>query len=108
MQTKVIGLGLSMAAILTVATLTGWFEPTPQFAQVLSAEPITETLRIPRQTCGVEQSCQTIYDHQEKKLGYTVTYQIGDQQGRIRMSSDPGVRIPLDNNGRLVLDTKKM
>jgi uncharacterized protein YcfJ len=51
-----------------------------------------------------EQRCKTVYDKQEKKLGYDVTYKIGDQQGKIRMENDPGTRIPLDRNGQLVLN----
>lgn len=35
-----------------------------------------------------------------------MTYKIGDQQGKIRMGSDPGTQIPLDNNGQLVLNNK--
>ena len=47
---------------------------------------------------------KTVYDKQEKKLGYYVTYKIDDQQGKIRMENDPGTHIPLDRNGQLVLN----
>lgn len=39
-------------------------------------------------------------------LGYDVTYKIGDQQGKIRMDRDPGMQIPLDSNGQLILNNK--
>ncbi|KEA52698.1 MULTISPECIES: glycine zipper 2TM domain-containing protein [Mangrovibacter] len=50
-----------------------------------------------------EQRCKTVYDTSEKTLGYDVTYQIGNQQGKIRMDHNPGSQIPLDKNGQLVL-----
>jgi uncharacterized protein YcfJ len=53
-----------------------------------------------------QQRCSTVYDKSEKMLGYDVTYKIGDQQGKIRMNSDPGTQIPLDSNGQLVLNNK--
>lgn len=55
---------------------------------------------------STEQRCQTVYDKQEKMLGYDVTYKIGDQQGKVRMNNDPGTRIPLDHNGQLVLNNQ--
>jgi uncharacterized protein YcfJ len=54
-----------------------------------------------------EQRCKTVYDKQEKMLGYDVTYKIGDQQGKIRMENDPGTRIPLDRNGQLILNSNQ-
>lgn len=53
------------------------------------------------------QQCRTVYDKQEKTLGYDVTYKIGDQQGKIRMDNDPGTRIPLDNRGQLIIDSAR-
>jgi uncharacterized protein YcfJ len=53
-----------------------------------------------------EKRCRTVYDKQEKMLGYDVTYKIGDQQGKVRMENDPGTRIPVDRNGQLVLNNQ--
>ena len=53
------------------------------------------------------QQCRTIYDKQEKTLGYDVTYKIGDQQGKVRMDNAPGPRIPLDNNGQLIINSAR-
>ena len=105
-KSKLVGIGFSVVVILGMVTMGGLFNRTPQFAQVLSAVPIKQTLKTSRQICSEDQICQMTYDKQEKMLGYNVTYQIGRQQGRIRMESDPGIRIPLDSNGRLVLNNK--
>jgi uncharacterized protein YcfJ len=51
-----------------------------------------------------ERRCQTAYDKQEKTVGYDVKYQIKDQVGSVRMDREPGSRIPLDENGQLVLN----
>ncbi len=53
-----------------------------------------------------QQRCQTVYDKSQKTLGYDVTYKIGDQQGKIRMDRDPGMQIPIDKNGQLVLNNR--
>jgi len=174
-KSMLAGIGIGVAAALGVAAVAGMnvFDRGPQYAQVLSATPIKESIKQPRQECrnvtlthrravqdenrlagsvlgavagGVlghqfgggrgrdvatvagavaggyagnqvqgglqdrdtdtttEQRCKTFYDKQEKKLGYDVTYKIGDQQGKIRMENDPGTRIPLDRNGQLVLN----
>jgi len=174
-KSMLAGIGIGVAAALGVAAVAGMnvFDRGPQYAQVLSATPIKESIKQPRQECrnvtlthrravqdenrlagsvlgavagGVlghqfgggrgrdvatvagavaggyagnqvqgglqdrdtytttEQRCKTVYDKQEKKLGYDVTYKIGDQQSKIRMENDPGTRIPLDRNGQLVLN----
>ncbi|MCP1437328.1 uncharacterized protein YcfJ [Erwinia persicina] len=176
-KSMLAGIGIGVAAALGVAAVAGMnvFEREPQFAQVLSATPIKETTKNPRQECrnvtlthrravqdenriagsvlgavagGVlghqfgggrgrdvatvagalaggyggnqvqgalqdrdtytttEQRCKTVYDKQEKTLGYDVTYKIGDQQGKIRMDNDPGTRIPLNSNGQLILNSQ--
>ena len=46
--------------------------------------------------------CKTVYDAHTKMLGYDVTYQLGDKQGKMRMDYDPGPRIPVQN-GQLVV-----
>lgn len=176
-KSMLAGVGIGVAAALGVAAVASMnvFNSTPQYAQVLSATEIKQTLKNPRQECrnvtlthrrpvqdenriagsvlgavagGVlghqfgggrgrdvatvagalaggyggnqaqgalqqrdtytttEQRCKTVYEKQEKRLGYDVTYKIGDQQGKIRMDNDPGTRIPLDSNGQLILSDK--
>ncbi|WP_394549675.1 glycine zipper 2TM domain-containing protein [Pantoea sp. SGAir0183] len=177
-KSMLAGIGIGVAAALGVAAVASInvFDRGPQYAQVLSATPIKESIKQPRQECrnvtlthrrpvqdenriagsvlgavagGVlghqfgggrgrdvatvagalaggyagnqvqgslqdrdtyttsEQRCRTVYDKQEKMLGYDVTYKIGDQQGKIRMENDPGTRIPVDRNGQLILNGDK-
>ncbi|MGX9375007.1 glycine zipper 2TM domain-containing protein [Pantoea ananatis] len=177
-KSMLAGIGIGVAAALGVAAVASInvFDRGPQYAQVLSATPIKESIKKPRQECrnvtlthrrpvqdenriagsvlgavagGVlghqfgggrgrdvatvagalaggyagnqvqggmqdrdtyttsEQRCKTVYDKQEKMLGYDVTYKIGDQQGKIRMENDPGTRIPVDRNGQLILNGDK-
>lgn len=177
-KSMLAGIGIGVAAALGVAAVASMdvFDRGPQYAQVLSATPIKESIKQPRQECrnvtlthrrpvqdenrltgsvlgavagGVlghqfgggrgrdvatvagalaggyagnqvqagmqerdtyttsEQRCKTVYDKQEKMLGYDVTYKIGDQQGKIRMEKDPGTRIPLDRNGQLILNSNQ-
>ncbi len=49
-----------------------------------------------------ETRCETVYDSSDKIVGYNVDYSIGEATGRVRMSSDPGSKIPL-KDGELVL-----
>ncbi|MEK8314961.1 glycine zipper 2TM domain-containing protein [Escherichia coli] len=173
-KSMLAGIGIGVAAALGVAAVASLnvFERGPQYAQVVSATPIKETVKTPRQECrnvtvthrrpvqdenritgsvlgavagGVighggrgkdvatvvgalgggyagnqiqgslqesdtytttQQRCKTVYDKSEKMLGYDVTYKIGDQQGKIRMDRDPGTQIPLDSNGKLILNNK--
>ncbi|CRH28987.1 glycine zipper 2TM domain-containing protein [Pantoea ananatis] len=177
-KSMLAGIGIGVAAALGVAAVASInvFDRGLQYAQVLSATPIKESIKQPRQECrnvtlthrrpvqdenriagsvlgavagGVlghqfgggrgrdvatvagalaggyagnqvqggmqdrdtyttsEQRCKTVYDKQEKMLGYDVTYKIGDQQGKIRMENDPGTRIPVDRNGQLILNGDK-
>lgn len=176
-KSMLAGIGIGVAAALGVAAVAGLdvFNRGPQYAQVVSATPIKETVKTPRKECrnvtvthrrpvqdenrltgsvlgavaggvighqfgggrgkdvatvvgalgggyagnqvqgamqerdtytSTQQRCKTVYDKSEKMLGYDVTYKIGDQQGKIRMESDPGTQIPLDSNGQLVLNNK--
>lgn len=50
----------------------------------------------------VEQSCKTVYETREEITGYDVTYRLKDKEEVVRMSYDPGNKIPLQN-GELVL-----
>ncbi|HCS63674.1 MAG TPA: hypothetical protein DIW64_06000 [Cellvibrio sp.] len=50
----------------------------------------------------VEQSCKTVYETREEITGYDVTYRLKDKEDVVRMSYDPGNKIPLQN-GELVL-----
>ena len=45
----------------------------------------------------VESQCETVTNYVDKVIGYDVTYQIGEQQGSIRMDQEPGELIPLVN-----------
>ncbi|AXF75466.1 glycine zipper 2TM domain-containing protein [Erwinia tracheiphila] len=176
-KSMLAGVGIGVVAALGVAGVASMnvFDRGPQFAQVVSATPIKEISKNPRQDCrnitlthrrpvqdenriagsvlgavagGVighqfgggrgrsvatvagalaggyggnqvqgalqerdtytttEQRCKTVYEKQEKMMGYDVTYKIGNQQGKIRMDHDPGSRIPLDSNGQLILDNQ--
>lgn len=50
----------------------------------------------------VENVCTTKYETREDITGYDVTYRIKDKESVVRMSYDPGSKIPLQN-GQLVL-----
>ena len=50
-----------------------------------------------------EQRCHTVTDTSENVVGYNVTYMIGDEEGTVRMDSEPQSRIPVEN-GQLVLN----
>lgn len=50
-----------------------------------------------------EQRCRTVNEPQVKRLGYDVSYRLGDQTGKLRMAQRPGERIPVQD-GQLVLD----
>ncbi|MEA9392003.1 glycine zipper 2TM domain-containing protein [Acerihabitans sp. TG2] len=175
-KSMLAGVGIGIAAASGIAAVAGLdlFSSGPQYAQVVTATPINETIKTPRQQCrnvtvthrrpvqdenkiagsllgavagGVlghqfggghgkdvttvagalaggyagnqvqgslqdrdtystsQQRCQTVYDKSQKRIGYDVTYKIGNQQGKIRMDHDPGTQIPLDNQGRLELNT---
>jgi len=49
-----------------------------------------------------EQRCQTVYDVREDVIGYDVTYRLNDEEKLVRMSFDPGQKIPL-KDGQLDL-----
>ncbi|MFU0813120.1 MAG: putative conserved protein YcfJ, contains glycine zipper 2TM domain [Rahnella inusitata] len=173
-KSMLAGVGIGVAAAMGIAGVASMnvFSSEPQYAQVVSATPIKETTKTPRQECrnvtvthrrpvqdehqiagsvlgavagGVlghqfgggrgrdvatvagalgggyagnrvqssmqnndtyttqQQRCKTVYDKEDKMLGYDVTYKIGDQQGKVRMDHDPGTQIPLDKSGQLQL-----
>lgn len=49
-----------------------------------------------------ETRCETVYDSNQKIVGYDVRYRLGDQEDTVRMDRDPGPRIPVEN-GQLQL-----
>lgn len=51
-----------------------------------------------------EQRCRTVTDAHEKVIGYDVSYRLGDEEGTVRMSHNPGDRIPVEN-GQLLVST---
>jgi len=100
----------------------------PTYAQVVEVQPVQRTIRTPRQECHdevvarpapskgskkvsstpgttTEKRCVTVYDTHIERKGYDVRYRIGDREGTVRMSHDPGDRIPL-RQGQLVLDAR--
>ena len=58
-----------------------------------------------RTVTTTEQRCETVYDTHIERQGYDMRYQIGDEEGKVRMDHDPGDRIPL-RQGKLVLDAR--
>lgn len=50
-----------------------------------------------------ERRCKTEYDTSEKIAGYDVSYEQGGKVRTIRMDHDPGPRLQLDDQGRVVL-----
>ncbi|MBI2381119.1 MAG: glycine zipper 2TM domain-containing protein [Gammaproteobacteria bacterium] len=50
-----------------------------------------------------EKRCKTVYDNEEKTVGYQVRYVLDGEPGQVRMDHDPGPRIPV-KNGLLVLE----
>lgn len=52
----------------------------------------------------VEQRCETVYDAREEQTGeFDVRYRLNEQEGEVRMSRDPGDRIPV-RDGKPVVD----
>lgn len=49
-----------------------------------------------------ETRCKTVYDTEQKHVGYDVKYRLGDKEAVVRMNYDPGQRIPV-KDGQLVL-----
>lgn len=54
-----------------------------------------------------ETRCKTVEDVSEKLVGYDVKYQLDGKSGQVRMDHDPGTRIPLDDQGNLVLSAPR-
>jgi uncharacterized protein YcfJ len=51
----------------------------------------------------IERRCNTVTDSQEVVDGYTVTYRLGESEGKVRMDHEPGPTIPV-MNGQLLLN----
>lgn len=49
-----------------------------------------------------EQRCSMVNEPKVKVIGYDVSYQLGDETGKVRMDHKPGARIPV-TDGQLVL-----
>lgn len=49
-----------------------------------------------------EKVCNTVYDSREEITGYNVTYNLKGEEGVVKMTYDPGQRIPVQD-GQLVL-----
>lgn len=50
-----------------------------------------------------ETRCSTVTDTSQKLVGYDVKYQLDGKVNQVRMEYDPGSKIPLDDQGRLIL-----
>lgn len=50
-----------------------------------------------------ETRCKTVYQSHTQTVGYDVRYRLGTREGQVRMSHDPGARIPVEG-GQLQLD----
>lgn len=50
-----------------------------------------------------ETRCNTVVDTSEKVAGYDVKYQLDGRVGQVRMDRDPGSRIPVNDQGQLVM-----
>ncbi|HSC82708.1 MAG TPA: glycine zipper 2TM domain-containing protein [Pseudomonas sp.] len=50
-----------------------------------------------------ETRCNTVMDTSEKVAGYDVEYRLDGKVSQVRMDHDPGSRIPLNEQGQLVL-----
>jgi uncharacterized protein YcfJ len=64
---------------------------------------IQENMQAKNVTSSTETHCRTVYDKQQKQVGYDVTYRLNNVQNVVRMSYNPGQRI-LVENGQLVLN----
>ena len=49
-----------------------------------------------------EHHCETVYDSHKERIGYKVSYRLGDKEGTVRMDHDPGDRIPV-KDGQVVV-----
>ncbi|WPP00823.1 glycine zipper 2TM domain-containing protein [Pseudomonas sp. HR96] len=47
--------------------------------------------------------CNTVNDISDKVVGYNVKYQLKGQTGQVRMDRDPGPKIPVNEQGQLIL-----
>ena len=59
-KSMLAGIGIGVAAALGVAAVASLnvFERGPQYAQVVSATPIKETVKTPRQECRIVDRCR--------------------------------------------------
>ena len=172
-KSMVKGIVVGAAAVTAAGGIASYqvIHRQPAYAEVLKAEPVTQTVKIPRQVCKDElvthqapvqdrnriagtaigavvggllgnsigggrgrtvttvggaaaggyagnqiqknmqdsdtqtsrqTRCKTVYDRQEKAMGYNVTYRLGDKQSVVHMDYNPGDRIPV-KDGQLVL-----
>jgi uncharacterized protein YcfJ len=53
---------------------------------------------------STELRCRTVYDKREVPDGYDVRYTWRDREGTVRMDHDPGERIPVADDGTLLLN----
>ena len=110
----------TVAASVVLATAVGAIagfkivDRQMDYAQVVHVEPVEKTIRTPRKECHdagdpqqstSNQRCETVYDTHIERSGYDVRYRVGNEERTVRMSHDPGDRIPM-RKGQLVLDAR--
>ena len=77
-----IGIGVASAMALSVAASGALFSPQPQFAEVLASQPVTETIKTPRQEChNVTLTHRKPVQDQHKILGAVVGAALGGVLG---------------------------
>ena len=66
--------------------------------RVISSTPIVQEVAVPRQVCNQQQNvqhCTTQTFHENRTVGYDVTYEYGGRQYTAQMASDPGLSVQL-------------
>lgn len=65
---------------------------------------IQENLQARDTYTTTETRCDTVQQHSQKLVGYSVRYEQGGELKQVRMAHKPGASIPLDAQGQLVLN----
>jgi uncharacterized protein YcfJ len=67
---------------------------------------IQERMQKSNTYAATEQRCRTVYDKSEVPDGFDVRYTWRGDEGTVHMDHDPGRRIPVDDDGTLLLNRK--
>ncbi len=104
---KQVGGGNGKKAATVVGAVAGGYAGN----QIQKGMQERDTYTTTEQRCNTvydtvtEQRCKTVEDVSQKTVGYNVSYQLGDMQGKVQMDHDPGTRIPV-KDGMLVLEKR--